>query len=276
MTVEDTLQTAEADRARLRRFEPVIRYTRGERFFPMDVEPYVRECSLWQQPPDEDPACLVPEGQLTLEKLAEPRAGGFGTVHYLKFIEPLDIIELARYQLEESLKRKDPKDVFRAGRGRLARVGYGSRFVDALFSVTLLARGRVPGDTAAAAALTYRQMMAKREHHCYFGRVIRRNGWVALQYWFFYPFNNWRSGFFGVNDHEADWEMIYLYLSESDAGEVRPEWVAYASHDFSGPGRTPAIIRAANISPNSSCPSSRRSSGWWTGCRTRGGGRCGR
>jgi hypothetical protein len=234
MTVEDTLQTAEADRARLRRFEPVIRYTRGERFFPMDVEPYVRECSLWQQPPDEDPACLVPEGQLTLEKLAEPRAGGFGTVHYLKFIEPLDIIELARYQLEESLKRKDPKDVFRAGRGRLARVGYGSRFVDALFSVTLLARGRVPGDTAAAAALTYRQMMAKREHHCYFGRVIRRNGWVALQYWFFYPFNNWRSGFFGVNDHEADWEMIYLYLSESDAGEVRPEWVAYASHDFSG------------------------------------------
>ncbi len=236
MTDHEVLQKAEADRALLRRFEPVIRYTRGERFFPMDVEPYVRECSLWQQRPDEDPVCLVPEGQLTLEILAEPRAGGFGTVHYLKFIEPLDIIELARYQLEESLKRKDPKDVFHAGRGRLARVGYGSRFVDALFSVTLLARGRVPGDTAAAAALTYRQMMAGREHYGYHGRVVRRgcNGWVALQYWFFYPFNNWRSGFFGVNDHESDWEMIYIYLSESDSGEVRPEWVAYASHDFSG------------------------------------------
>jgi hypothetical protein len=124
--------------------------------------------------------------------------------------------------------------VFHAGRGRLARVGYGSRFVDALFSLTLLARGRVPGDTAAAAAVTYQNLIAEAEEYCYYGRVIRRNGWVALQYWFFYPFNNWRSGFFGVNDHEADWEMIYIYLSESGAGPVTPEWVAYASHDFSG------------------------------------------
>jgi hypothetical protein len=234
MTDQDAFQKAEADRALLRRFEPVVRYTRGERFFPMNVEPYVRECSLWRQTVDGDAECLMPEGQLTPEKLAEPRAGGFGTVYFLKFIEPLNIAALARYQLEETLKRKDPKDVFRAGRGRLARVGYGSRFVDALFSLTLFARGRVPGDTAAAAALTYRQMMVGREHYCYHGRVVRRNGWVALQYWFFYPFNNWRSGFFGVNDHEADWEMIYIYLSETDSGEVRPEWVAYASHDFSG------------------------------------------
>ncbi len=229
-----SLQKMDADRALLRRFEPVVRYTRGERFFPMDVEPYVRECSLWLQRPDEDAICVAPEGELTLEKLAEPRAGGFGTVYFLKFIEPLDLIELARYQLEESLRRKDPKEIFRAGRGRLARVGYGSRFVDALFSLTLLARGRVPGDTAAAAALTYRHMLAERECYRYYGRVTRRNGWVALQYWFFYPFNNWRSGFFGVNDHEADWEMIYVYLSESEAGDVTPEWVAYASHDFSG------------------------------------------
>jgi hypothetical protein len=70
--------------------------------------------------------------------------------------------------------------------------------------------------------------------HCYYGRVVRQNGWTALQYWFFYPFNNWRSGFFGANDHEADWEMIYLYLSEAERGELRPEWVAYASHDYFG------------------------------------------
>ncbi len=234
MSDQDAPQKMEADRALLRRFEPVIRYTRGERFFPMDIEPYVHECSLWMQRPDEDAVCVVPEGQLTPEKLAKPRTGGFGTVYFLKFIEPLNVAELARYQLEESLKRKDPKDVFRAGRGRLARVGYGSRFVDALFSITLLARGRVPGDATAAAALTYRRLLEEREHYSYSGRVIRQNGWVALQYWFFYSFNNWRSGFFGVNDHESDWEMIYIYLSESDLGEVKPEWAAYASHDFSG------------------------------------------
>jgi hypothetical protein len=77
-------------------------------------------------------------------------------------------------------------------------------------------------------------MTAEDPTHRYYGRVVRQNGWIALQYWFFYPFNNWRSGFFGANDHEADWEMIYIYLSGSNNGAVKPEWVAYASHDFSG------------------------------------------
>jgi hypothetical protein len=87
---------------------------------------------------------------------------------------------------------------------------------------------------AAAAVREYRRILAQQEHYCYYGRVARESGWVALQYWFFYPFNDWRSRFYGANDHEADWEMIYVYLSESDAGEMRPEWVAYASHDYSG------------------------------------------
>jgi hypothetical protein len=68
----------------------------------------------------------------------------------------------------------------------------------------------------------------------YYGRVVRQSGWIALQYWFFYPFNDWRSGFYGANDHEADWEMIYVYLYEENDGSVAPEWVAYASHDYSG------------------------------------------
>lgn len=223
-----------ADRALLQRFEPVIRYTRGERFFPLDVDRYVRACSLWVQRPGEPAQCVIPEGQLTLDKLAEPRAAEFGAVYYLKFIEPLNIAELAAYAVQTGLAKKNPADVFTAGSGRLARVGYGSRFVDALFSITLLARGRVPGDTAAAAGQLFEKLLPAGEPHRYYGRVVRQNGWVALQYWFFYPFNNWRSGFFGVNDHEADWEMIYVYLSEDDAGQVQPEWVAYASHDFAG------------------------------------------
>lgn len=228
-------QTArEADIALLRRFEPVVRYTRGERFLPIGVERYVRESSLWSQRPGEEALEVVPEGELTLEKLAEPRPADFGTVYFLKFIEPFNIAELAAYTVQHQLGKKDPNDVFQAGGGRLARVGYGSRFVAALFSITLLARGRVPGDTAAAAAEAYQRMIADDPRHLYFGRVVRQNGWIALQYWFFYAFNNWRSGFFGVNDHEADWEMIYIYLSEAADGTVAPQWTAYASHDFSG------------------------------------------
>ena len=69
--------------------------------------------------------------------------------------------------------------------------------------------------------------------YTYYGRVVRQNGWTILQYWFFYCFNSWRSGFHGVNDHESDWEMANIYLYEEN-GQLLPEWVAYASHDFKG------------------------------------------
>jgi hypothetical protein len=226
--------TNEGDLALLRRFEPVVRYTRGEQFFPMDVATYVRACSLWVQRPNQLPLRLVPKGELTLDLLAENRTHGNGAVYFLKFIEPMNLRELAAYRLREEFSHKDPHNIFHAGPGRLARVGYTSRFVDALFSLTLLARGRVPGDTAAAAALAYKQMMGQNEVYRYYGRVVRQSGWIALQYWFFYPFNDWRSGFYGANDHEADWEMIYIYLYEKGDGSVQPEWLAYASHDYSG------------------------------------------
>src|ERR671921_64360 len=130
--------------------------------------------------------------------------------------------------------RKESTRAFRAGRGRLARVGYFSRFVDALYSIALLARGRVPGESAAAASVAYERIMAEQEHYRYHGRLVRQDGWIVLQYWLFYPFNDWRSGFFGANDHEADWEKVFVYLSESGEGDVSPEWVAYAAHNYSG------------------------------------------
>jgi hypothetical protein len=52
----------ETDEALLRRFEPVARFTKGDRFFPMDAERYVRACSLWVRRPGEEAVCLVPHG----------------------------------------------------------------------------------------------------------------------------------------------------------------------------------------------------------------------
>jgi hypothetical protein len=221
----------------LRRFEPVICYTKGERFFPIDVERYIQQCSLWVQRPIEPAELLVPQGELTIEKLVTPRNDGFGAVYFLKFIEPLDLIKLARYSLNEAVKsltHTDPEDKFHAGRGRLARVGILSRVLDAFFSITLLIRGRVTGDTAAAAAVTYHRIQEDNPRFSYYGRAVRENGWLVLQYWFLYPFNNWRSGFFGVNDHEADWEMITIYCTEDDENQVQAHWLAYAVHDYLG------------------------------------------
>ncbi len=221
------------DRALLRRFEPIISFTRGECFFPMDVEPYVRASSLWVQRHRKEPELLVPRGELDLERLAYPYPDEFGTVHYLKFTDPLRVGEMAAHSREQMLHPE--RNLFHPGKGRLARVGYISRFIDALFSLSLLARGRVPGDAAAAALRVYKRLYNQNPQHCYHGRVIRQSGWLVLQYWFFYPFNNWRSGFFGANDHESDWEMICIYLTEDDVrGTVKPAWLAYASHDYHG------------------------------------------
>jgi hypothetical protein len=223
----------EEERLLLRRFEPVIRYTKGEQFFPTDIEQYIQACSLWVQRPNRYPLRLWPERELTTERLAEPRNHGFDAIYYLKFIEPLNVTEIARHRIREGLAGRSEM-AFRAGPGRLARVGYGSRFIDALFSLSLLARGRVPGDTALAASIAYQEMLSKAEKYCYYGRVVEQSNWTILQYWFFYTYNNWRSGYEGANDHEGDWEMICIYLYRDDAEQIHPEWVAYASHDFSG------------------------------------------
>src|SRR5215210_429859 len=228
----------EAATVLLRRFEPVIRSTTGDKFYPMDVEPYVRACSLWVQRPGEEAVCVVSAGELSLDRLAQQPMDEAGAVHFLKFTDADDLrldsrggrLRVFRRRARD---RKESTRAFRAGRGRLARVGYFSRFVDALYSIALLARGRVPGESAAAASVAYERIMSEQERYRYHGRVLRQDGWIVLQYWLFYPFNDWRSGFFGANDHEADWEKIFIYLSESE-GEASPEWVAYAAHNYTG------------------------------------------
>lgn len=228
-----TVPSTSTDLELLRAFEPVVRYTRGENFFPMDVERYVQLCSLWAHYPDGREELLVPRGELTLERLVQPRSLEFGAVEYLRFVAPQTLEESARALAQGRKLHRQKLQQFRAGQGRLARGGLLPRLADALFSLTLLARGRVPGAVAAQAELQYDELQQDHEKFVYYGRVVRQNGWTILQYWFFMAYNSWRSSFHGVNDHESDWEMIMLYLYESD-GCLYPEWAAYASHDFHG------------------------------------------
>jgi hypothetical protein len=217
----------------LRAVEPIVRYTGGEQFFPMSVEPYVRSCSLWLYHEDARDEQLIPEGELTMEALVEPRTATFGSLFYLRFIGPLDLEDSTRALVDLRKLKRGQEHRFRAGVGRLTRGGLLPRLGDALFSASLLLRGKVPGATAAAAALKYAEIREREQRYVYYGRVVREAGWTICQYWFFYAYNNWRSGFHGVNDHESDWEMIAVYLYE-DGDRLVPEWFAYASHDFHG------------------------------------------
>ena len=107
-------------------------------------------------------------------------------------------------------------------------------------------------------------------------RRPRSDGWICLHYLFFYFMNDYRSTFYGVNDHEADWEQVFIYLEDAPDGP-RPVWIAAAAHDYTGdelrrrwddptletrrrtssstpaPARTPRTSSAASTSPR--CPS---------------------
>jgi hypothetical protein len=222
-----------SDEALLRRFEPVVRFTRGEHCYPMAVEPYIRRCSLWLHYPDGRQEQVVPAGELDMDGLVQPRSAPFGSVLFLRFVQPFGLGEAASILVEAGRLNRESENSFHPGPGRLSRGGLLPRLFDALFSATLLLRGRVPAATSAAARVAYREILEENERYVYHGRVVRERGWTVLQYWFFYDYNPWRSGFYGVNDHESDWEMIIVYLYEQD-GSLLPEWVAFASHDFHG------------------------------------------
>ena len=117
---------------------------------------------------------------------------------------------------------------------RLQRVGLVTRILDGLFDLSLVMRGRVPGGTAAAAQQKYAAIVQQDPRRVYYGRVVRTGGYIVLHYVFFFAMNDFRSTFHGVNDHESDWEQVFVYLSDEGDADPVPRWVAYASHDFSG------------------------------------------
>ncbi|HEY1407848.1 MAG TPA: hypothetical protein VF434_02850, partial [Promineifilum sp.] len=212
----------------LRKHEPIIYYTSGELFFPRAVDEYVRRSSLWQIDPRGKARELAPEGTLDLEKLAQYDHTPAGHTLFLRFVpEPLHPLEYQQW-----LNR--PGRVRFKAPGRLARVPLLSRLGDSIFDLSLAVRGVVPGGTSAAADVRMREVDRVDSRPVYYGRTLRQGDWIILHYLYFYPMNNWRSGFYGVNDHEADWEQAFVYLYRESDGSTVPKWVAYASHDFHG------------------------------------------
>lgn len=224
-----TTGPAPADEALLRRFEPILRFTDGELFFPSPVAGYVERCDLLSGSSVRDRRVLVPEGELTLDRLAASGDDATpGETQFMRFVqEPFNPLELTRW------RQRPGHPVFKAP-GRLARVGLPARLLDAGLILSLLVRGRVPGGTTAAAQVKYAAMRAADPRISYHGRVVRGDGWVVMQYLFFYAMNDWRSTFSGANDHEADWEQAFVIGEQLPDGSVEPVWFAAAAHDEQG------------------------------------------
>ncbi|MFC4563925.1 hypothetical protein ACFO4E_18855 [Nocardiopsis mangrovi] len=218
--------SVQSDLDLLRAYEPVLAYTRGELHFPVDVADYVGTCSLWVEDGEGGEREVVQAGELTVDRLAQAELEWPDRHKHLRFVQESSLRAEARRH------KRSARPVIRKS-GRLAAVGVLGRVADVLMKLSLLIRGAVPGGVAAAAATRYNDRL-DNGGATYHARVIREGGYIALQYWFFYAMNDWRSTYGGVNDHEADWEKVTVYLVEDEDGGTRPVWVGASSHEYRG------------------------------------------
>jgi hypothetical protein len=223
MTYDDDLRL-------LRAYEPVVRLTQGEFFLPVSVEGYVENAALWSTGPDGVPVMLAEPGTLDLDSLAVLGAPVDGAGQSLSGIT----VPTSRWRRIRGRTTKKPK--FR-GSSRLAQVGLLGRTIDTLSRFSLLLRGAVPGGSAGL-SLDLQAAYLHPEQPTYHAHVTRDDGWIVCQYWFFYSFNNWRSAFSGVNEHESDWEQVTVFLDGTgvldDDGLPPARWVVFSAHDETG------------------------------------------
>ncbi len=211
----------------LERHAPVVRYNDGEYFLPASVESFVERAQLWERTGPTERRLVAEAGDLDLDGLVAATQGVTAR-HYLRLVSaPLPKADLVAWRLNPARPRFQ-------SHSRLGRVGVLARFVDVGSRVSLLLRGRVPSGAQSAAAVMDRHRPDHGDHP-YYGRVLRSAGYVVLQYWYFYYFNDWRSRAHGVNDHEGDWEQISVVLVPQP-GDAPPTlaWVACSAHDESG------------------------------------------
>ena len=219
----------------MRAYEPVLRFTQGEYFFPVSVEEYVGRASLWRTEPGVGQVEEVAAGGLTLDTLATIAGAEQGLRFSLSGIGTTSGHTASAIAAAHIPLRERPPRLARAS--RLASVGLTARLIDTANRASLLFRGSVPGGSATRSFLLQRDHL-RPDRPTYYGRVLRDDPWIVCQYWFFYSFNNWRSAFGGVNEHEADWEQVTVYLDGS--GTTGPDglpparWVVFAAHDEIG------------------------------------------
>ena len=93
--------------ALVRRYEPVLRFTRGELFFPMPVRAYVSRCALWSSSSSSaspsaaspGPTLLVEHGALDLDVLvARARQAGSARLELRYVPGPLDRASLREWR----------------------------------------------------------------------------------------------------------------------------------------------------------------------------------
>ena len=247
------------------RYAPVLHFARAESFYPMGVGDFLSYAALFSRDQTEP---TVPRGQVRAEHLARSLAGEA----FLRSVDrgPLWGGEVAREWGSDTLRAvnrwaqsptgalseilsRQLYDWFSATTSRAAQLFWWNRFLIPAGPgegdrPSDLPRFRLPSITHDSAVENYEASRGPRPRCTYHYRLAPMGDYVALQYWFFYAFNDWANAFGGLNDHEGDWEaMQILFRREAGNRPVEPPaYVCYLGHQsrITKPWEHPDIQRS--------------------------------
>ncbi len=252
------LSPGEEDEIRglLLKYEPVMRFHAGERFFPMSAILYLLFSTIW----------YIPLESRKEEKIVDSPYKKQSTPGLFELLRSRPHVQLNtevnpddfesapasdRYVRMQHIKRKisgfqpvRDNAVNRARRileSRMRRfrsiwLNPGMPFLH--FSETIAPWDRRPlrhwflprgSDVEAGRKYDELTLQDGKRGACYYGRVVDQCGYRVVQYWFFYAFNDFRTAVRGTNNHEGDWERISIYLAREN-GQWQPRYADYSSH----------------------------------------------
>ena len=182
-------QRLRTDQDLLRTYEPVVRFNHGELFFPTHVDGYLAECDLLLGSSERDREVLVPVGGLTTDRLAAAVAPP-GETLYLRLVQrPLAATRaraLARTTRSTGLPRSWPPGPRRAVRAARRR---------RLLGLAPAARHGSRRDGRGRAGQVRAARVRPTRDTCTTAASSGPNGWIVLQYLYFYFMNDYRSTF---------------------------------------------------------------------------------
>ncbi|MFQ5610735.1 MAG: hypothetical protein ACE5H9_01230 [Anaerolineae bacterium] len=232
------------------KYAPILRFARGESFLPARVEEVLRYCSLYAK---DQGAPLLRQGQVTPEQIV---ARSRSTEVFLRSVDsgPLTGLEViagwsrqtvdlvhqwaskAASEWTENLARK-AYSWFSPKTKSATQLFWWNDLILPLFeTIEQSDRGDfprlvLPAETRDDAIERYRHKRVPP--YTYYYRQVQDGQYLCLQYWFFYSYNDWGRTFDGVNDHEGDWEGLYLFFRLDGWGHPQepPAYITFPTHE---------------------------------------------
>lgn len=224
------------------KYAPILRFSRGERFFPMATEDFLGYTALYRKG-ERQPR--IARGKVTAADLLQRGADEI----FLRSVEggPLSGAEVAGQWGTATVKllmewASRPPIAWTPSLARLAYRWFSAKtsaatqrfwWNDLVFPQLNRALGSdtsrddlprfvLPDDMRRAAIDAYNESQAGRPRYTYYHRTVREGNTLNLQYWFFYAYNDWGNGYGGFNDHEGDWEGFHIFFKLDSSRLIEP------------------------------------------------------